>query len=280
MDRAGVGVGGPANVGRGRCCLEQEGGRGLNRYIAGLVGGGLASALVASPAWAQQTGIQINVVRADVGTPVPDAEVVIENRDRSIRRTARTDVRGQVRVEGLTTGGTYTVGFAGSQEFAAVRSEPIALRSNFTRSVTLRLTAEGAEEIVVTGSRAVTGINTVNAEISGSLSERELRDLPVEGRDVLGALVRLPNVVPSTGFFPEAPAISINGSNALDTNYLIDGLDNNENFLGGPKFPVPLGFTREVTVIANSYSVQYGRTPNGLVNFTTPSGSNLRLRQS
>jgi hypothetical protein len=91
---------------------------------------------------------------------------------------------------------------------------------------------------------------------------------------VLGALVRLPNVVPSTGFFPEAPSISINGSNGLDTNYLIDGLDNNENFLGGIKFPVPLGFTREVTVLANSYSVAYGRTANGIVNYTSPSGSN------
>ena len=46
---------------------------------------------------------------------------------------------------------------------------------------------------------------------------------------------------------------------------LLDGLDNNENFLGGLKFPVPLGFTREVTVLANSYSVAYGRTANGVV---------------
>jgi hypothetical protein len=120
----------------------------------------------------------------------------------------------------------------------------------------------------------VTGVNAVNAEVSASLKGEELAALPVEGRDVLGALVRLPNVVPSTGFFPESPAISINGSNGLDTSWLIDGLDNNENFLGGPKFPVPLGFTREVTVLANSYSVAYGRTPNGTVNFTTPSGGN------
>ncbi len=241
--------------------------------------GAAVSVFVVSPAKAQQTGIQVAVVRADTGAPVPDAELVIENRALSLRRAVRTDERGQVRLEGLTTGGAYTVAFAGSADFSPIASAPVALRSNFTRSVTLRLVAAGAaasdgEEIVVTGTRAVTGINTVNAEISGSLTERELRDLPVEGRDVLGALVRLPNVVPSTGFFPEAPAISINGSNALDTNYLIDGLDNNENFLGGPKFPVPLGFTREVTVIANSYSVLYGRTPNGLVNFTTPSGSN------
>ena len=229
---------------------------------------------ISAPALAQQAGIQVAVVRTDDGAPLADTAIVIENRGLAIRRLVRTDARGQVRIEGLTTAGAYTVAFEGSPDFAAAKSAPIALRSNFTRSVTLRLAPTGGTEIVVTGARAVTRINTVNAEISGSLSERELRDLPVEGRDVIGALVRLPNVVPSTGFFPEAPAISINGSNGLDTNFLIDGLDNNENFLGGPKFPVPLGFTREVTVLANSYSVLYGRTPNGLVNYTTPSGAN------
>jgi len=111
----------------------------------------------------------------------------------------------------------------------------------------------------------VTGINTVNAEISASLPAETLKALPIEGRDVVTALVRLPNVVASTGFFPEAPVVSINGANGLFTNYLIDGLDNNENFLGGLKFPVPLGFTREVTVLANSYSVAFGRTANGVL---------------
>ncbi|MGH6632394.1 MAG: TonB-dependent receptor, partial [Sphingopyxis sp.] len=243
------------------------------RAIARAVGCVLALA-IAAPALAQQAGLQVAVLRADDGAPVADTTIAIENRELAIRRVAQTDARGQVRVEGLTTGGAYTVVFDGSPVFAAARSAPIELRSNFTRSVTLRLVSAAAEEIIVTGTRVVTGINTVNAEISGSLSARALRDLPVEGRDVITALVRLPNVVPSTGFFPEAPVISINGANGLDTNYLIDGLDNNENFLGGPKFPVPLGFTREVTVIANSYSARYGRTPNGIVNYTTPSGSN------
>jgi outer membrane receptor protein involved in Fe transport len=233
-----------------------------------------AGSMVAVSAAAQQAGIQIAVVRADDGLPVAGADIILENKELAFRRTLRTDARGQVRVEGLTTGGAYLVNFAGTDALAAAQSESVDLRANFTRSITLRLVAADSAEIVVRGTRAITGINTVNAEVSASLDERELRDLPIEGRDVIAALVRLPNVVPSTGFFPEAPAISINGSNGLDTNYLIDGLDNNENFLGGPKFPVPLGFTREVTVIANSYSVIYGRTPNGLVNFTTPSGTN------
>ncbi len=229
---------------------------------------------IASPAHAQQAGLQIAVIDAKTGTAVAGIEVVIENAAIGQRRVEHSNAQGMVRLDALTTAGTYVVSTNGSDQYESANAQPVALRSNFASSVILRLYPAGASTIVVTGSRAVTGINTVNAEISASLSDKELQALPIEGRDVVGALVRLPNVVASTGFFPEAPGISINGSNGLDTNYLIDGLDNNENFLGGMKFPVPLGFTREVTVLANSYSVAYGRTPNGIVNFTSPSGSN------
>jgi hypothetical protein len=232
---------------------------------------GLA-ALSPAPALAQQAGIQIALVD-DSGAPVADTVVVIENAAIGLRRTVRTDAQGLVRVEGLSTAGRYSV-LVPDQAGERIAADPVELSANFTSSVTVRLPLTSSGDIVVTGARSVTGLNIVNAEVSASLGQAQLAALPVEGRDVIGALIRLPNVVPSTGFFPEAPSISINGSNGLDTNYLIDGLDNNENFLGGIKFPVPLGFTRNVTVLANSYSVAYGRTANGIVNYTTPSGGN------
>ncbi len=226
-----------------------------------------------TPAFAQQAALQITVLRETEGTPVVGADVTVENPEIGVSRTLTTDSNGQIRLDGLTTGGRYRISVAAGTDYAAQSTDGIVLRSDFVRGITLSVGA-AASDIVVTGRRSVTGINTVNAEISSSLPLETLKALPIEGRDVVTALVRLPNVVASTGFFPEAPVVSINGANGLFTNYLIDGLDNNENFLGGLKFPVPLGFTREVTVLANSYSVAFGRTANGIVNYTTPSGSN------
>lgn len=233
----------------------------------------IVAATLATPAQAQQAGIQIALVDATTNQPAANVEVRIENEGIGFSRTARSDEQGFVRVEGLTTAGSYRVTTLAGDRFDGQEAS-VTLRSNFTSSVTLRLSPVGTQTIVVTGARGITRLNTVNAEVSASLGREELVALPIEGRDVLGSLVRLPGVVASTGFFPEAPSISINGSNGLDTNYLLDGLDNNENFLGGLKFPVPLGFTREVTVLANSYSVAYGRTANGIVNYTSPSGTN------
>ena len=248
----------------------------MNGLLRSSVGGAALAAVsmvVAPAAQAQQAGIAIIVVDPQ-GAPVSGAEVVVENAAIGLSRTLTTDARGTVRLDGVSTAGEYRVAVPAAPGFAPLAAQAIALRSNFTRSVILQLQPAGEPGIVVTAARAITGLNTSNAEISASLGREQLVALPIEGRDVLGALIRLPNVVPSTGFFPEAPSISINGSNGLNTNYLIDGLDNNENFLGGIKFAVPLGFTREVTVLANSYSAAYGRTANGIVNFTTPSGSN------
>jgi outer membrane receptor protein involved in Fe transport len=240
----------------------------------GALGSAVAAiALAGTPAYAQQAGLHVNVVDSATGHPIADTDVIIANSATGASRTIRTDGQGQIRLAGLGTTGSYRIQLADGRGGSA---DGVVLRANSTVSVTLRIDSavDNAGGTIVVTAPPVTRLNTVNAEVAASLSDRELAALPVEGRDILGALVRLPNVVPSTGFFPEAPSIAINGSNGLDTNYLIDGLDNNENFLGGIKFPVPLGFTRAVTVLANSYSVTYGRTANGIVNVTTPSGGN------
>ena len=93
-------------------------------------------------------------------------------------------------------------------------------------------------------------------------------------------LFRLPNVSLATGFFPEAPVVAINGANSLYTSYLIDGLDNNENFLGGQRFPVPISIVQDVTVYSAGAPVEFGRTANGVVNVTTKSGSNAFVTEA
>lgn len=229
--------------------------------------------LPTAPVFAQQAGIEIAVVD-EVGAPVADAEVVIENRAIGLIRKLLTDARGRAQVEGLSTAGQYFVSVPASDRHAALIAQPVELRTNFSRSVILQLTAPESASIIVTAARAITGLNTSNAEVSATLTAEQIRRIPVEARSLERLLFRLPSVTQSTGFFGEAPAISINGANALFTNYTIDGLDNNENFLGGQRFPVPVGAVQDVTVLSGSYSVEYGRTANGVVNVTTPSGTN------
>ncbi|MEM9208567.1 MAG: TonB-dependent receptor [Pseudomonadota bacterium] len=204
-------------------------------------------------------------VNDGAGQPATGETVELRNQSTGFVATSVSSSTGRARFSGVPAGPGYSV-IVGSAELAS----DIRLRSDESRAVTVRL----AETIVVTGRRSEVAINALDAEVSASLDSDALAALPIEARDLTRALVRLPNVVPSTGFFPEAPAVSINGANGLYAQYLIDGFDNNENFLGGPKFPISTGFASDVTVLASSYSVEYGRTGNGVVNVTSRSGSN------
>jgi outer membrane receptor protein involved in Fe transport len=225
-------------------------------------------------AHAQEAGLAITVVRESDGVPVAGAAVTVTNSAIGFSQHARTDSAGHVRIAGLSTSGEYVVAVEAAHSHGPVRSSPLSLRSQSVRAVTLVSPGGEVTTVLVEGARVVSQLNAVNAEVSATLGEDDLARLPIEGRDVLRALVHLPNVVPSTGFFPEAPAISINGTNGLYVSYLIDGLDNTENFLGGQKFPVPLGAARDVTVLANSFSAEFGRSATGVVNVTSRAGGN------
>ena len=204
-------------------------------------------------------------VSASDGAESVGQVVVLQNTLTGFEASSASNSAGRARFSGVPDGPGYAIIIDGIELATDIR-----LRSNEARSVSVRM----IENITVTARANAMAINMLDAEVSASLGQRELEALPIEARDLSKALTRLPNVVPSTGFFPEAPPVSINGANGLFTQYLIDGLDNNENFLGGPKFPISTGFAAAATVLASSYSVEYGRTGNGVVNVTSRSGSN------
>jgi outer membrane receptor protein involved in Fe transport len=219
----------------------------------------------------------VHAVNVESNSIVPNVTVHVVNEDIGFAERGTTDDQGRVAWRGLSTSGSYTVFVEENDRFYAARATDVELRSNFTRSVTLLLRPIAEfemDEVVVEGNQGIAEINRVNAEVSSSISAQSLENMPVEGRNFTQSLYRLPNVTPSTGFFPEAPNVSINGANGLYTNYLIDGMDNNEQFLGGPQFEMPTGMVKDVTVLTSTYSAEYGRTGNGIFNVTTKSGSN------
>lgn len=230
--------------------------------------------LVGGSASAQEM-VTVRVMDPVSTVGIPDVEVHLRNLETSEVRTARTDAQGLAHFRGLSSAGQWQASFEGNAAFFEAASEPVEVRSTFELTVQLPLTrVKGAakRETVVRAGGAL--LNATNAEVSSTLTSRQLERLPTEARTLDRALFRLPNVSLATGFFPEAPVVAINGANSLFTSYLIDGLDNNENFLGGQRFPVPMSIVQDVTVLAAGYSVEYGRTANGVVNVTTKSGGN------
>ena len=221
-----------------------------------------------------QIDLSVSVTNSLSLKPSPNTKIKLENKEIGYNLLQTTNQQGKTIFKSLSLAGSYTVSVV-DENFFIETIDNLQFRANEQPSVTLRVTAKTTDQLkevkVFAGSSK---INTVNAEVSAQLKRQELEDLPIEGRDITRSLYRLPNVTQATGFYPEAPNVSINGANSLFTSYLIDGMDNNERFLGGQKFAVPLGFAQNVTVLTNNYSVEYGNSANGIFNITSRSGSN------
>ncbi|CAH0999112.1 hypothetical protein LEM8419_00408 [Neolewinella maritima] len=236
----------------------------------------LAALATTSLVYAQQD-ITVELIDYQTNAAAPaELAVTLTNTGQGIVRNGTTDAQGRIIFRALPALAGYRITVPESDDYLDGESEPIDLRANQSRRVQLLLFSRQTVDLDVISVAATSSarINRQDAEVAFELSQEELEALPVEGRDITRALYRLPNVSQATGFYPEAPNVSINGANPGSTSYLIDGLDNNERFLGGQKFAIPSGFVRNLTVLTNNYSAEYGLTNNGVVNVTTRSGSN------
>ncbi|MEP7381287.1 MAG: TonB-dependent receptor [Gemmatimonadota bacterium] len=158
------------------------------------------------------------------------------------------------------------------------RPERVVLRrltAGETRTVPVTLAplyTLGAVAVLATPERPL--LNTQDATTGGSIEAAELAALPTDARDPISLLFNIPGITQSTGFFGDAPTLSFNGQNSLYASYLLDGLDNNEGFLGGPRVEFPLAALARIDALVNTYGTAYGRSPSGIVDQVSRGGSN------
>jgi outer membrane receptor for ferrienterochelin and colicin len=222
-----------------------------------------------------QEKLKVNVNDLLTFKPIKSVEVYLESvNEKPI--VGMTDKLGQVIFNNLSTNKIYKIYTFANDKYAEAILGNISLKAGETTKVSIELPSireELLEEVRITNSKRAK-MNTQNAEVSYIIPKEEIQALPVEGRDITRTLIRLPNLTVATLGYAEAPNVSINGLGGTFTNYLIDGMDNNERFLGNAKFNTPLGFAEGISVLTNNYSVEFGNTSNGLVNVTSRSGSN------
>ncbi len=231
--------------------------------------------LLAPPrAHAQASAGIAGTIRDAAGTPVPSALIVLTSDSTGVRREVRATERGAYEIPGLLPASTFQLE-ASAAGFAPSRQQVSALTTGERRLVDLRLAVAGVTERVdVLGDASAS--RAISPELGGDVEREQLDRIPVNGRDLVSVAYLVPGAAPARGFYNLAPRLSINGSSSLATNYTIDGFDNTDLFLGGPKVPATIGSVDSLKVLVNAYAPEYGRTGNGVVTLTTRSGGNRR----
>lgn len=112
----------------------------------------------------------------------------------------------------------------------------------------------------------------LESAVSEVIEPAEINSLPLAGRDVYTMLVTLPGVT-SDGATARGLGLSIDGQRPSSSNYLLDGLENNNYLTTGPLTTAAPEAVQEYRVSINNFSAEYGRTSGFVANAITRSGS-------
>ena len=213
------------------------------------------------------------------GAAVAAAKVVVTDLQRGISRSLVTDAAGQYLVPDLPPS-SYRVRVE-AHGFRTVERSGVELE--VAKDVRLDFSlqpGEVAETVVVTEQAAL--VDTTSSTLGGTLSNKEISDLPLNGRNYENLLQLRPGVMryPGGGF----STTSANGLRAEDNAYLVDGLFNSEPYSGQAMINgsgiagdsatiLPIDAIQEFNVQQNP-PAEYGWKPGAVVNVALKSGTN------
>ncbi|KAA2283919.1 TonB-dependent receptor [Arenimonas fontis] len=241
---------------------------------------GLAFALAAAPAFAQQTSAALGgVVTSEQGQPIAGAEVIIVHTPSGTTSRATTDASGRYSARGLRVGGPYTVTVI-RDGFQSEVQENVYLVLGESSSVNVDLAAAQATEleaITVTGELGSTVFSPTKFGTGTDLTSDQLEGFPSIRRD-LQDYVRLDPRISQTD--KERGEISAGGQNTRYNSITIDGVTTNDTFglesnnLPTERQPISIDTIEAVQVNVANYDVTQTRYTGANINAVTKSGTN------
>jgi outer membrane receptor protein involved in Fe transport len=228
-----------------------------------------------SPAFAQQRGtISGRVVDPD-GLVLPGATITLTDTNTGFARTLVTAETGAYLIANLEPG-TYSMSIE-MPSFATLTRTGILLTAGSTVTLELKMQVAGLQEaVIVTGEAPL--VERTSNQIGGSLSAREIEDVPSNFRNFTALTQLIPGITPNPAASTfEGGQVVANGTPSQQNVYLLDGMYNNDDRLGGSQgtqVRVVLDNIQEYQVLSNQYSAEYGGGAGAIINMVTRGGSN------
>lgn len=113
----------------------------------------------------------------------------------------------------------------------------------------------------------------LESTVSTVISPRQIQALPLAGRDLYTTLILLPAVTADTVTSGQT-GLSVNGQRPTSSNFLLDGVENNNYLIAGPLATVAPEAMQEYRISTSTFSAEYGGTGGVLANAVTRSGGN------
>ena len=165
--------------------------------------------------------------------------------------------------------------------FKKYEAKNLQLQVNTPATLNVALeVGEMAETIAVSGETPL--LNTVDASIGSVMTQNQVKELPLEGRNVAGLYALQPGVVylgnnPNIDQNTDTRSGAVNGARSDQSNILLDGVDSNDQ-TRGYAFTSVLRMTpdsiQEFRVATTNYTADSGRSSGAEINIVTKGGTN------
>jgi hypothetical protein len=211
------------------------------------------------------------------GGSVSKAKVTIASAATGFARTAQSSDTGEYTIPALLAG-EYTV----SVEFTGFgkQKKNVILQVGQSAELDFTLTPGGVEEKVEVAVASEL-METTRTEVSTVITERQIVNLPVNGREFINFALLSPAVTigdttsGSTDVIVEpVTKLSFAGQNIHYNFIAVDGADDISTASGIQRGTPPQESVQEFRVINTDYSAEFGRATAGIVNIITRSGTN------
>jgi len=233
--------------------------------------------------WAQVSAAISGRVEDASGAAVSGATVTVKNLETGAIRVLTTDHTGGYLVLSLPIG-LHEVR-AEKKGFQAAVQRGVKLDVGEEAVVNLRLAVGGVKQ-EITVSEETPVVNTTTASVSGLVGEREVKDLPLNGRSFDDLVTLNPGTVNYTALrSPDTTtsngnAFAVDGQKPGDNETLLNGVE----YTGSSQLAVTPGGAsgyllgidaiREFNLETSTYGAEYGKRSGAQVDVVTQSGSN------
>jgi Carboxypeptidase regulatory-like domain len=218
-------------------------------------------------------GTLTGTVTDPAGAAVPDATVRVRNPATGLVQETRTGPSGGYDVPYLPVGNyTVTVEKAG---FSTQEQTGVTVNVGTTARVDVKLqVGQVQQRVEVTGSAAV--VQTDRSDLGQVLNSKEIIDLPLSLGGGLRDNLNFALLTPGTVFnFGNDNSLRIGGGLSAGQSMMLDGAEAESERRNDSSFQsVSTDAISEFRVISNAFSAEYGRLANGVIDFTTKSGTN------
>ena len=250
----------------------------------------LAATFGAIAAHAQATASLRGTITDPSGAVIPEVGVTIRSTDTGALRQSVTDTQGEYRFLQVAPG-TYKLD-AEKPGFATMTKSNIKLLVNTPETLDLKMSLSTTGEIINVASEA-SQVNTTDASVGNPFGETQVRQLPLQTRNVVELLSLQPGVTTdgevlgsrrdqnnitldgadvnnnqNSGLVAQATATGYGGYQGSNAN----GVNTNSGF--NAVLPVPLDSVQEFRVTVAGEGPNLGRSSGGQVSLVTKSGAN------